>query len=283
VNAVVGAIGEGKTALIRSIMGEMQSAEGTIKVKGSISYVPQKAWILNGTIRENILFGEEYDEKRYNKVIEACSMVKDLQNFPDGDLALVGARGVSLSGGQKARLCCARALYADADIVLMDDPLSAVDALVDRQLFNSWFSSNDGVLRGKTVLLVTHAIHHLSRSEIDNIIYLKEGKVANQGSFNSLMSLKGDFCDMVERSATQENQATEEEVAPQAPAAGEVKGKESKGPAQKEKKEEGKVNSQVYMYYIRSCGIIGFSIYILNALLVLTLSNGIIYYLVAIC
>jgi ABC-type multidrug transport system fused ATPase/permease subunit len=279
----VGAIGEGKTALIRSIMGEMQSAQGVIKVKGSISYVPQKAWILNGTIRENILFGEEYDEKRYNKVIEACSMVKDLQNFPDGDMALVGARGVSLSGGQKARLCCARALYADADIVLMDDPLSAVDALVDRQLFNSWFHPTDGVLRGKTVLLVTHAIHHLSRTEIDNIIYLKEGKIANQGTYESLMNLKGDFYEMVERSATQENQPAEEEVAPKAPSAGDGQGKETKGPAQKEKKEEGKVNSQVYLYYIKSCGIIGFSVYFLNALLVLTLSNGIIYYLVWTC
>jgi ABC-type transport system involved in cytochrome bd biosynthesis fused ATPase/permease subunit len=261
-------------------MGEMHSNEGSIKVNGLISYVPQRAWICNGTIRENILFGEEYDEKRYNKVIEACSMIKDLQNFPDGDMALVGARGVSLSGGQKARLCCARALYADADIVLMDDPLSAVDAIVDRQLFNSWFNSTDGILRGKTVLLVTHAVHHLSRNEIDNIIYLKEGKVANQGSYDSLMSLKGDFSEMVERSATQDNQATEEEMTSKEPTSEDF-GKESKGTTQKEKKEEGTVNFQVYMYYIKSCGVIGFSIFILNALLVLTLSNGIIYYLVA--
>jgi ATP-binding cassette subfamily C (CFTR/MRP) protein 1 len=127
-------------------------------------------------------------------------MVTDLAGFPEGDLALVGARGVSLSGGQKARLCCARAFYANTDVVLMDDPLSAVDAHVDRQLFDSWFGK-EGFLKGKTTLLVTHAIHHLSRPEIENILFIKGGKIAERGSYKELMNLKGRFFDMVERSA----------------------------------------------------------------------------------
>ncbi|XP_023212547.1 multidrug resistance-associated protein 4-like [Centruroides sculpturatus] len=157
--AVIGSVGSGKTSLLMSILGEIPIISGTVSVKGKISYSSQEAWIFNGTIRENIIFGEEYQEEKYRKVLHITTLEKDIRLFPKGDLTLVGERGVIMSGGQKARINLARALYLDADIFLLDDPLSAVDGPVARHLFQKCIME---YLNDKTCILVTHQTQFLN-------------------------------------------------------------------------------------------------------------------------
>lgn len=124
--AVIGMVGSGKTSFLSAILGEISLVEGQVKINGSMSYASQEAWVFGSTIRQNILFGQSYDRQRYQKVIKACALLKDFKQFPQGDQTIVGERGSSLSGGQKARINLARALYRQSDIYLLDDPLSAV-------------------------------------------------------------------------------------------------------------------------------------------------------------
>jgi len=150
------------------ILRELSAVKGSYKVAGKVAYASQEPWIFSGTVRQNILCGLEYDMKRYKKVIKACVLQKDFSLFPNGDSTLVGERGVSLSGGQKARVNLARALYIDADIYLLDDPLSAVDTHVGRHLFDKAINS---YLRGKIRVLVTHQLQYLK--DVDQILILK--------------------------------------------------------------------------------------------------------------
>lgn len=123
---VIGMVGSGKSSFLSAILGEITLVEGEVKVNGGMSYASQEAWVFGSTVRQNILFGQLYDRHRYQKVVKACALQKDFQQFPQGDQTIVGERGSSLSGGQKARINLARALYRQADIYLLDDPLSAV-------------------------------------------------------------------------------------------------------------------------------------------------------------
>lgn len=127
--AVIGMVGSGKSSLLSAVLGEIDGVEGYVKVNGSVSYAGQEAWVFGATVRQNILFGQSYDRQRYQKVVKACSLVRDFKQFPQGDQTVVGDRGSSLSGGQKARINLARSLYRQADIYLLDDPLSAVSRL----------------------------------------------------------------------------------------------------------------------------------------------------------
>lgn len=140
---------------------------GHIEVGGRISYASQEPWVFAATIRQNILFGAPYDKKRYSEVVHACALEKDFKQFADGDQTIVGDRGASLSGGQKARINLARAVYRDTDIYLFDDPLSAVDIHVSKHLYNICINE---YLGGKTRILVTHQVHHLKNA--DHIIIL---------------------------------------------------------------------------------------------------------------
>ena len=124
--AVIGMVGNGKSSFLSAILGEINLTEGQVKVNGSVSYASQEAWVFGATVRQNILFGQSYDRQRYQKVIKACALIRDFKQFPQGDQTVVGERGSSLSGGQKARINLARALYRQSDIYLLDDPLSAV-------------------------------------------------------------------------------------------------------------------------------------------------------------
>ncbi|VDO98042.1 unnamed protein product [Soboliphyme baturini] len=133
--AIVGPVGSGKSSVLTSLIGETVRVGGTATVSGRIAYVPQEAWLFSGTIRQNILFGRSYNPSQYQKTIEAACLLEDLKQLRDGDLTLVGDKGASLSGGQKARINLARALYSDADVFLLDDPLSAVDPAVGNFLF----------------------------------------------------------------------------------------------------------------------------------------------------
>ena len=182
---VAGAVGSGKTSLISTIMGEMEVKAGEVEVGGSLALVSQQAWIFNATLRENILMGSPMKEGWYSKVLEACALTSDLKLLSHGDLTEIGERGVTLSGGQRQRVNLARALYADLDIYLLDDPLSAVDAKVGEHIFTKYVQ---GILERKTVLLVTHGMHYLKRC--DRVIFLKNGAIEEKGTHEELMARK---------------------------------------------------------------------------------------------
>uniref|UniRef100_F6WVF1 ATP-binding cassette sub-family C member 5 n=1 Tax=Monodelphis domestica TaxID=13616 RepID=F6WVF1_MONDO len=185
---ICGSVGSGKTSLISAILGQMTLLEGSIAVNGTFAYVAQQAWILNATLRDNILFGKEFDEERYNAVLNGCCLRPDLAILPNSDLTEIGERGANLSGGQRQRISLARALYSDRSIYILDDPLSALDAHVGNHIFNSAIRK---YLKSKTVLFVTHQLQYLV--DCDQVIFMKEGCITEQGSHEQLMNLNGDY------------------------------------------------------------------------------------------
>ncbi|KAM4895242.1 ATP-binding cassette sub-family C member 5 isoform 7-T7 [Sylvia borin] len=185
---ICGSVGSGKTSLISAILGQMTLLEGSIAVSGTFAYVAQQAWILNATLRDNILFGKDYDEERYNTVLNGCCLRPDLAILPNGDLTEIGERGANLSGGQRQRISLARALYSDRDIYILDDPLSALDAHVGNHIFNSAIRKH---LKSKTVLFITHQLQYLV--DCDEVIFMKEGCITERGSHEELMNLNGDY------------------------------------------------------------------------------------------
>ncbi|VDN03673.1 unnamed protein product [Thelazia callipaeda] len=178
---VTGPVGSGKTSLLLSILRETNRTWGVLRTIGRIAYVPQEAWIFPGTVRDNILFGLPYVKKRYDKVTDICALKKDFSQFPSGDEFSVGDRGQSLSGGQKARISLARAIYQDADIYLLDDPLSAVDAAVGRSIFNRCIKQ---FLKSKAVLLVTHQIQYVQNTDL--VVLMLSGKIVASGTMEDL-------------------------------------------------------------------------------------------------
>uniref|UniRef100_A0A3Q2TB68 Cystic fibrosis transmembrane conductance regulator n=1 Tax=Fundulus heteroclitus TaxID=8078 RepID=A0A3Q2TB68_FUNHE len=169
--AVIGPVGAGKSSLLSSILGELPYEKGVLNVRGQLTYAAQQPWVFPGTIRSNILFGKDLEPKKYERVIKACALKRDLELLPDGDQTVIGDRGATLSGGQKARVNLARAVYQDADIYLLDDPLSAVDAEVGRHLFEQCIC---GLLKTKPRILVTHQLQYLKAA--DQILVLKEAE-----------------------------------------------------------------------------------------------------------
>ncbi|KAG0705743.1 ABC protein [Suillus ampliporus] len=188
--AVVGPIGSGKSSLLQGLVGEMRKISGHVSFGGRIGYCPQTAWIQNATLRDNVIFGRPFEEDKFWRVLETACLLPDLQLFPDGDLTEIGEKGINLSGGQKQRVNIARALYSEPEIVIFDDPLSAVDAHVGKSLFQNAIL---GALRnrGVTVILVTHAIHFLS--QVDYIHTMTNGVITESGTYDELISRGGDF------------------------------------------------------------------------------------------
>lgn len=174
---IVGKVGSGKSGLLGAILQETPYCSGSLRVKGSIAYVEQEPYIVPGTVRNNILFGHEFDERFYNEVIKVCCLESDLKIFPSGDRTEIGERGITVSGGQKARISLARAVYSKADMYLFDDPISAVDAKVARRIYNNVIK---GVLKGKTVLLVSHQVHYMSGC--DKVVIMDNGAVSSMGT-----------------------------------------------------------------------------------------------------
>uniref|UniRef100_A0A8C4ENZ2 ATP-binding cassette, sub-family C (CFTR/MRP), member 2 n=1 Tax=Dicentrarchus labrax TaxID=13489 RepID=A0A8C4ENZ2_DICLA len=203
--AVVGAVGSGKSSLMSALLGEMHSTKGFINIQGSLAFVPQQAWIQNATVRDNILFGSPHKERRFQEVIQACALAPDLKLLPGGDLTEIGEKGINLSGGQKQRVSLARAAYSQADIYLLDDPLSAVDSHVGKHLFEKVIGPN-GILKNKTRILVTHGVSFLPY--VDEIVVLVDGVVSEVGSYSSLRASKGAFSEFLDTYAKeQSNQA----------------------------------------------------------------------------
>ncbi|KAF5288562.1 hypothetical protein FQA39_LY15341 [Lamprigera yunnana] len=186
--AIVGPIGCGKSSLLQIILKELSLETGNIEVNGTISYASQDSWIYSGSVRQNILFGSEMDAIRYSNVIEACALEQDFKILPYGDKTTVGERGTSLSGGQKARINLARAVYKEADIYLFDDPFSAVDIQVGKHILDNCILT---FLNKKTVILVTH--HQQYLKFVDDIIVLDGGCIKTQGSCEELQKRGFDF------------------------------------------------------------------------------------------
>ncbi|VAI82641.1 unnamed protein product [Triticum turgidum subsp. durum] len=190
--AICGEVGSGKSTLLAAVLREVPKTEGMIQVCGKIAYISQNAWIQSGTVRDNILFGSSMDEERYHNTLMRCSLVKDLEMLPYGDCTQIGERGVNLSGGQKQRVQLARALYQNADIYLLDDPFSAVDAHTATSLFNEYVMS---ALSEKTVLLVTHQVDFLPI--FDSILFMSHGEVIRSAPYQDLLADCEEFKDLV--------------------------------------------------------------------------------------
>ncbi|XP_011022564.1 PREDICTED: ABC transporter C family member 10-like isoform X2 [Populus euphratica] len=190
--AICGEVGCGKSTLLAAVLGEVPRINGIVYKHGKIAYVSQTAWIQTGTIQENILFGSVMDQVRYEEVLNCCSLLKDLDMLPFGDLTEIGERGVNLSGGQKQRVQLARALYKNADIYLLDDPFSAVDAHTAASLFNEYVMRG---LSGKTVLLVTHQVDFLPA--FNSILLMSAGEILRAAAFDELLETCQEFQELV--------------------------------------------------------------------------------------
>eukprot|EP00073_Rattus_norvegicus_P040584 XP_008769161.1 PREDICTED: multidrug resistance-associated protein 4 isoform X1 [Rattus norvegicus] len=206
--AVVGPVGAGKSSLLSAVLGELPPTSGLVSVHGRIAYVSQQPWVFSGTVRSNILFGRKYEKERYEKVIKACALKKDLQLLEDGDLTVIGDRGATLSGGQKARVNLARAVYQDADIYLLDDPLSAVDAEVGKHLFQLCICQT---LHEKITILVTHQLQYLKAAS--HILILKDGEMVQKGTYTEFLKSGVDFGSLLKK----ENEEAEPSPVPGTP------------------------------------------------------------------
>jgi ABC-type multidrug transport system ATPase subunit len=187
--AVVGSVGCGKSSILAALLGQIRQVKGDkIKMYGTTAYMSQEAWLLNLTLRDNITFGKEYNAERYKEVIRVCGLQRDLTLLLSGDRTEIAERGANLSGGQRQRVSLARSVYFDADILLLDDPLSAVDQHVGRHIFEECFKSN---LKDKTVILVMNQLNYLC--QMDYVVYVEDGKIKSQGTFDELMAKDKEF------------------------------------------------------------------------------------------
>jgi ATP-binding cassette subfamily C (CFTR/MRP) protein 1 len=191
---IVGPVGSGKTSLLNTLLGEIKQTQGSTGVRGKIAYAPQIPFLLHATVRENITFGCAWDEAKYAKTVECCALQSDLDMLVAGDQTVIGERGINLSGGQKARIAMARAVYNDCDICLLDDPLSAVDAHVGHKLFNDCIKV---LLKDKTVLLVTHQLQFVNHG--DQLVVMQNGTIQHCGSPQSLKDAGLDLVALLEK------------------------------------------------------------------------------------
>ncbi|KAK9089868.1 hypothetical protein Scep_028950 [Stephania cephalantha] len=265
--AVCGTVGSGKSSLLSSILGEVPKVSGSVKLSGTKAYVAQSPWIQSGKIEDNILFGEEMDRDRYEMVLEACALKKDLEIFSFGDQTVIGERGINLSGGQKQRVQIARAIYQEADIFLFDDPFSAVDAHTGTHLFKECVL---GLLESKTVIYVTHQVEFLSSADL--ILVMKDGKIVQSGKYEEILNSGTEFMELVSAhkkalsaldsvegtssSANSINNETDKKSGPEEDERKEQNGKADEIVApkaqivQEEEREKGKVGIEVYWKYI---------------------------------
>eukprot|EP00931_Biecheleriopsis_adriatica_P049874 TRINITY_DN28859_c0_g1_i1.p1 TRINITY_DN28859_c0_g1~~TRINITY_DN28859_c0_g1_i1.p1 ORF type:complete len:1375 (+),score=210.90 TRINITY_DN28859_c0_g1_i1:32-4156(+) len=200
---IAGPVGSAKSTLLASLAGARSALQGVCRTSGSRAYVPQKPFLLNATVKENITFGLPMDEERYAYAVKTAALPQDLKALASGDDTRVGESGVQLSGGQKARVALARAVYADADLIFLDDVLSAVDAHTGRFL---WDECINGALlqQGKTIILVSHQIQYLSRPEVTSVVMLREGRVWLQGSWTELAQSGDELLQFVQEWEDQE-------------------------------------------------------------------------------
>ncbi|KAG2004853.1 ATP-binding cassette transporter [Coprinopsis cinerea AmutBmut pab1-1] len=254
---IVGRVGSGKSSVLQAIIGEMRRTRGEVTVGGKIAYVPQVPWIQNATLRENIVFGQQDDEKRFRDVVTACNLDHDLQTLPYGEQTEIGEKGINLSGGQKARVSLARAAYSESDIVLLDDPLSAVDAYVGRSIMDNCILS--GPLASRTRILVTHSLHVLHK--MDFIYFVDHGTITEQGTYDDLMAQRGSFSRLIDEYGRSDSKAVQQ-TAGRTGAAQSAKSESTNGAdkdvkdvlMQLEERSTGAVTSETYKTYLRFAG-----------------------------
>jgi ATP-binding cassette subfamily C (CFTR/MRP) protein 1 len=245
----------------------MHKISGTVNTDGTIAYVPQQAWIQNCTLEQNILFGRPMERARYEQIIEACALTSDLKILPGGDQTEIDEKGINLSGGQKQRISLARAIYSDADIYLLDDPLSAVDSHVGNHIFENVFGEN-GLLAGKTRFLVTHGICYLPH--VDEIFVTSNGEITEQGSYKELVDINGIFSKLLEEYGNDDDKENfEKEVknfeVKSSPLNDDIKTSQESDPNENPvkktdltKAEEaftGNVDFKVYIRYVKNAGL----------------------------
>ena len=202
---IVGRVGSGKSSFLQAILGDLWKIRGEVIVRGHIAYVSQQPWVMNASVRENVVFGHRWDPHFYERTVQACALVEDFKTLPDGDQTEVGERGISLSGGQKARLTLARAVYARADVYLLDDCLSAVDQHVARHLIDHVLGRK-GLLSDKTRVLATNSIPVLQ--EANYITLLRGGRVLEKGTYEQLMDTKGEVATLIKTANNEEDEPT---------------------------------------------------------------------------
>ncbi len=255
---IIGQVGSGKSSLLSSLILDMEKKHGNVYLEGSIAYVPQQAFIRNATLRDNITFGKPFDRERYDLVLQACALLPDLEILDNGDETEIGEKGINLSGGQKQRVSLARAVYSDRDIILLDDPLSAVDASVARHIFSMVLDSSTGLLKNKTRLLVTHSMSYLPM--MDQIIVMREGKVVCCSTYAGLRDMDHDeewnfiekYCLVDEKSEKDDTQSVQED----AKAAKKNPSPNANGLVVAERVETASVKGTVYLYYLKALGVV---------------------------
>jgi len=252
---IYGPTGCGKSSLLMVLLGEIEKLEGNVATRGSLAYASQKAWIQNATVKENILFGREHNEIKYRGVISACALRRDLQILDGGDMTEIGEKGVNLSGGQQQRISLARAVYADAEIYVLDDVLSAVDAHVGEHIFTQCIK---GALKGKTRILVTHQVA-LTIKDADYVILMGEdGKIAEQGRTSDLQHGNGKIAEMIRNHGGLREK--EEEIR-RAVSRQSTMATEGVKIVKEEERSYGAVGIKVYLAYFKACGgILGFAL-----------------------
>ena len=189
---------QGKSSILSSILGECINNSGTVQAVGSIAYCDQRPWILNDTVKGNITFGSAFDEAKFDRALHAANLEEDIKILPGGIMTEIGEKGINLSGGQKARIALARAIYRDTDIYLLDDPLSAVDAHVGQHLF---FECIKKCLQGqgKTIILVTHHVHLLQHC--DKVLIIDSGEIKAFGTFEAITNSGIDLTKFIPQSS----------------------------------------------------------------------------------
>ena len=279
--AVLGETGSGKTCLTNAILNYLDfipksnnKKEVYNVVNGSISYASQNPWILNGTVRDNIIFYNELDIERYKKVLEICQLISELSQLPGGEMTEISSNGQNISGGQKARISLARAIYKDADIYLFDDPISSVDPINSEKIFKNVLLD---YLKNKTRILIKHELRNIEL--FSKIIYLKNGKIMFCGNYQELIKsniyqkLLNEYTD---KSDLEKNKL--EKVIPKSYKEHHVrslsfgidKEKIMKGRLIKdEEMNEGSINKKLYINFIMIMG--GFSFFILLVIISATI------------
>ncbi|XP_058461288.1 probable multidrug resistance-associated protein lethal(2)03659 [Malaya genurostris] len=242
---VIGSVGSGKTTFLQVLLGELEVDEGLVQINGSVSYAAQEPWLFEDSIRNNILFVEEYDEQRYLTVIKICALERDFELFPHGDQTIVGERGISLSGGQKARVNLARAVYKRSDIYLLDDPLSAVDTHVGKHIYEMCIRD---FLSDKVCVLVTHQLQYLK--DVQHVLLMEAGCVETQGTFRELKRTRLDsITSLSSEDSSSENQS-EQDFKKLTSHCEKSALDETKQEEVRESQGEGKVELSVYKTYI---------------------------------
>lgn len=250
--AIVGPVGSGKSSLLSAILGDMKILDGTVNICKSVSiaYVSQQAWIRNETLKENVIFGSEYDESRYKSILEMCALLPDIDVLPAGDQTEIGEKGINLSGGQKQRVALARACYANCDLIIMDDPLSAVDSHVSKHIFNRVLHNETGYLRSRTRVMVTNNISILP--EMDQIVVIDQGTISSQGTYKELISNGGKFSEFLKEHQKGSESFNTLEESKTDDATKKIDSKLEDKLIEEEHAEDGQVKWPIYVKYLKS-------------------------------